>query len=55
MFYNYGTDVPDAGCIRRRLLLLAVCARTLINAIDGGSDAVETVHGNISVNRGGEQ
>ena len=54
MFYNYGTDVPDAGCIRQRLLLLAVCARTLNFATDGGVHAVKTVHGIINVNREGE-
>jgi len=53
VFYNCGTDVPDAGCIRRRLLLLAACARTLIHATDGGFYAVKAVHGIINVNRGG--
>jgi hypothetical protein len=55
VFYNYGTDVPDACCIRRRLLLLAACGLTLNHATVGGFYAVKTVHGIINVNRGREQ
>ncbi len=54
VFYNNGTDVPDAGCVRQRLLLSAANARTLNHATAGGFYAVKTVHGIINVNREGE-
>ena len=54
VFYNYCTNVPDAGCIQRCLLLLAACACKLNVSMEHGYYAIQTVHEVINVNRGGE-